>query len=183
MFDKMGVDNGEQKHSPSILPNSASGIQSGIYVSDRAFFCIVPAGHAKPRRGKKHIHCVYKPPDGRLRPRDWRDLSSRWYAESSSIEQTPSQRRIFYGFCWLSDGKHTMTDTIITMPNGSMWRPSSSTDVVKCATCENLVDTPEEVASYPDGNCPSCGEGWTGAEVRSTTIIVTAPVQITGGTF
>lgn len=76
-----------------------------------------------------------------------------------------------------------MTDTIIVMPNGSMWHPSSSTDVVKCATCENLVDTPEEVASYPAGNCPSCGEKWTGSETRSTTITVTAPAQISGSTF
>jgi hypothetical protein len=43
------------------------------------------------------------------------------------------------------------------------------------------VDTPEEIASYPDGNCPDCGEAWTGAEVRSTSIMVTAPEAIRGG--
>jgi hypothetical protein len=42
------------------------------------------------------------------------------------------------------------------------------------------VDTPEEVASYPGGNCPDCGNNWTGAEKRSTSIIVTAPEAIEG---
>ena len=46
---------------------------------------------------------------------------------------------------------------------------------------DNAVDTPEEIASYPDGNCPDCGESWTGGEKRSTTITVTMPEQISGG--
>ena len=50
-------------------------------------------------------------------------------------------------------------ETIIVLPDGSKWRPSTSRDVVNCATCENEIDTPEEIASYPDGNCPSCGSG------------------------
>jgi|TARA_R100000654_G_scaffold67025_1_gene95467 predicted RNA-binding Zn-ribbon protein involved in translation (DUF1610 family) len=73
-----------------------------------------------------------------------------------------------------------MTDTIITMPDGSRWKPSSSSDTVHCVNCENVVDTPEEVASYPDGNCPDCGQSWTGAEKRSTKITVTAPEAIRG---
>jgi len=73
-----------------------------------------------------------------------------------------------------------MTDTIITMPDGSRWKPSSSSDKVHCVNCENVVDTPEEVASYPDGNCPDCGQSWTGAEKRSTKITVTAPEAIRG---
>ena len=73
-----------------------------------------------------------------------------------------------------------MTDTIIKMPDGSRWKPSSSSDTVHCVNCENVVDTPEEVASYPDGNCPDCGQSWTGAEKRSTKITVTAPEAIRG---
>ena len=73
-----------------------------------------------------------------------------------------------------------MTDIII-MPDGSRWKPSTSTDVVECANCGNLVDTPAEIASYPDGNCPECGNPWTGGENRSTTITVTMPEQISGG--
>ena len=73
-----------------------------------------------------------------------------------------------------------MTDTIITMSDGSRWKPSSSSDKVHCVNCENVVDTPEEVASYPDGNCPDCGQSWTGAEKRSTKITVTAPEAIRG---
>lgn len=74
-----------------------------------------------------------------------------------------------------------MTDeTIITTPNGSQWLPASARDVVHCATCENEVDTPEEIASYPDGNCPQCGNQWTGAERKSTAITVTAPQAIKG---
>jgi hypothetical protein len=45
-----------------------------------------------------------------------------------------------------------MTDTIITMDNGSTWRPSGSVDTVHCANCENVVDTKEEIASYPNGS-------------------------------
>ena len=71
---------------------------------------------------------------------------------------------------------------IITMPNGSRWKPSSSSDTVNCESCGNAVDTPEEIASYPSGNCPDCGEAWTGSERRSTTITVTMPEEITGGT-
>ena len=42
-----------------------------------------------------------------------------------------------------------MTDILI-MPDGSRWKPSTSTDVVECANCDNVVDTPEEIASYKD---------------------------------
>ena len=49
-----------------------------------------------------------------------------------------------------------MTDILI-MPDGSRWKPSTSSDTVECVNCSNEVDTPEEIASYPDGNCPDCG--------------------------
>ncbi len=75
-----------------------------------------------------------------------------------------------------------MSDTVINMPDGSKWSPSTSVDVVQCESCGNLVDTPAEIASYPDGDCPDCGESWTGSEVRATTITVTAPAQINGST-
>lgn len=71
--------------------------------------------------------------------------------------------------------------TIIRMDNGSLWRPSTSRDVVHCVSCLNEVDTPAEIASYPDGNCPQCGSSWTGGEKRSTIIQVTMPESITGG--
>ena len=71
--------------------------------------------------------------------------------------------------------------TIITMQNGCQFLPSTSSDTVHCANFGNIVDTPEEIASYPDGNCPECGSSWTGAEKRSTTIQVTTPQGITGG--
>jgi len=75
-----------------------------------------------------------------------------------------------------------MSDQVIIMPNGSRWRPSTSQDMVHCANCDNAVDTPEEVLSYPSGNCPDCGQSWTGSERRSTSIIVTAPEAISGET-
>jgi len=75
-----------------------------------------------------------------------------------------------------------MSDTVINMPDGSKWSPSTSVDVVQCESCGNLVDTPAEIASYPDGKCPDCDENWTGSEVRATTITVTAPAQISGST-
>jgi predicted RNA-binding Zn-ribbon protein involved in translation (DUF1610 family) len=65
--------------------------------------------------------------------------------------------------------------TILKMDDGSEWLPATSVDMVHCVTCNNAVDTPEEVATYPDGNCPDCGNPWTGGEARSTTITVTAP--------
>ena len=76
-----------------------------------------------------------------------------------------------------------MTETIITMSNGSKWRPSSSVDTVHCANCNNAVDTPEEIASYPNGNCPDCGNSWTGSESRSTNVLVTAPEAINSSTL
>ena len=71
--------------------------------------------------------------------------------------------------------------TILTMPDGSQWKPSTSLDEVHCANCKNIVDTPAEIASYPNGDCPHCGSSWTGAEKRSTLIQVTMPESITGG--
>jgi uncharacterized paraquat-inducible protein A len=71
--------------------------------------------------------------------------------------------------------------TVITMPNGSRWKPATSSDTVRCINCGNAVDTPEEIASYPEGTCPDCNQAWTGAETRSTTISVTAPEAIEGG--
>ena len=75
-----------------------------------------------------------------------------------------------------------MSDTVINMPDGTTWSPSSSEDVVQCLNCGNEVDTPAEIASYPDGNCPDCGKPWTGMEIRKTTISVTAPAKISGAT-
>ena len=80
----------------------------------------------------------------------------------------------------LTNGDNDMSDTIITMRDGSKWKPSTSSDTVHCVNCENAVDTPEEIASYPDGNCPDCGQAWTGSEKRSTSISVTAPEAISG---
>ena len=76
-----------------------------------------------------------------------------------------------------------MTDTIITMQDGSRWKPASSSDTVHCVNCGNAVDEPEEIASYPSGNCPNCGQSWTGGEQRSTAVMVTAPEPIGGSTL
>ena len=73
-----------------------------------------------------------------------------------------------------------MTDILI-MPDGSRWKPSTSSDIIKCVSCDNEVDTPEEIASYTNGKCPICGQSWTGSEKRSTTIVVTMPEKISGG--
>jgi|TARA_B110000503_G_scaffold42880_1_gene70200 hypothetical protein len=73
-----------------------------------------------------------------------------------------------------------MTDNVIVMSNGSRWKPSTSTDTVHCVNCGNAVDTPEEILSYPLGNCPDCSSPWTGGERRSTKIIVTMPEEILG---
>lgn len=72
-------------------------------------------------------------------------------------------------------------ESIITLEDGSKWRPSTSTDSVSCALCPNVVDTPAEIASWPEGNCPDCGNPWTGNEKRSTVISVTVPESIGGG--
>jgi len=75
-----------------------------------------------------------------------------------------------------------MSDTVITMMDGSTWKPSSSEDVIQCANCDNIVDTEEEAKSYASsGKCPNCGNSWT--ERRSTTISITAPSRISGGTM
>jgi hypothetical protein len=42
-----------------------------------------------------------------------------------------------------------MNDTVITMQDGGQWAPATSKDIIHCSSCENAVDTPEEVASYP----------------------------------
>lgn len=70
--------------------------------------------------------------------------------------------------------------TIIRTADGKEWLPATSRDILHCATCDNEVDTPEEIASYPNGNCPECGHNWTGAERKSTAIMVTAPEPAKG---
>jgi uncharacterized paraquat-inducible protein A len=70
--------------------------------------------------------------------------------------------------------------TTIVMENGSSWKPATSSDKVHCVNCDNAVDTPEEIATYPTGNCPQCGNSWTGSERRSTSILVTAPEAVRG---
>lgn len=74
-----------------------------------------------------------------------------------------------------------MCENVFNKPDGRKWKPYTSTDVVHCVSCDNKVDTPEEIASYPSGSCPQCGYGWTGGENRSTIIKVTMPESITGG--
>jgi hypothetical protein len=69
--------------------------------------------------------------------------------------------------------------TIIQMPDGSRWKPATSSDMVHCESCGNAVDTPEEIYELPQWDLvPDCGEPWTGAEVRSTSITVTAPESL-----
>ena len=75
----------------------------------------------------------------------------------------------------MSDDEH-----IIVIGDGSRFRPSTSVDKLQCHSCGNLVDTPEEVASYPDGKCPNCGKSWTAETKRHTAITVTAPEAISG---
>ena len=72
-------------------------------------------------------------------------------------------------------------DTVFTMDNGSKWKPSTSTELIHCANCGNAVDTPEELLSYPSGNCPDCGESWTDETKRHTKITVTMPQSADGG--
>lgn len=76
-----------------------------------------------------------------------------------------------------------MTDNVITMPDGSQWLPSTSSDKVHCTNCGNKVDTPEEILSYPNGNCPDCGQAWTGAERKDVAITVTMPQALGGETL
>ena len=74
-------------------------------------------------------------------------------------------------------------ETVIFMGDGSRWRSATSVDTIQCHSCENLVDTAEEVASYPDGNCPQCGNAWTHETKRHTSITVTMPKAMDGGTL
>ena len=60
------------------------------------------------------------------------------------------------------------------------WKPPTSSDTMHCKDCGNAVDTPEDTLSHPQGNCSVCGQAWTGAERRSTMIIVTAPEAVRG---
>ena len=71
-------------------------------------------------------------------------------------------------------------DTILIMLNGCKQKSSISQDLIHCASCDNAVDTPEEIASYPSGNCPQCGNPWTGSESKSVRIFATAPEAISG---
>ena len=72
-------------------------------------------------------------------------------------------------------------ESIITLEDGSKWRPSTSKDLVSSVLCPNIVDTPEEIASWPEGKCPDCSNPWTGNEKRSTVISVTVPESIGSG--
>jgi len=63
------------------------------------------------------------------------------------------------------------------------WLPATTSDKVYCVNCPNEVDTPEEILSYPNGNCPDCGETWTGAERKDVSIVVTMPQALGGQTL
>lgn len=73
--------------------------------------------------------------------------------------------------------------TIIKTPNGSEWLPATSVALVHCANCGNAVDTPEEEATYPDGQCPDCNQPWTGSENKGVKIAVTSPAPLGAATF
>lgn len=57
---------------------------------------------------------------------------------------------------------------------------SKSVSLIHCVNCGNAVDTPEEHASYPDGQCPECLGPWTGKEPRGVRVFATVP-QSAGG--
>ena len=68
-------------------------------------------------------------------------------------------------------------DTILIMSNGSKWKPSTSQDLIRVLlVIMQLI--PQEIASYPDGNCPQCGNTWTGSESKGVRIFATAPEAI-----
>ncbi len=74
-------------------------------------------------------------------------------------------------------------ETIIVMDDGGRFRPSSSVDKLQCHSCGNIVDTPAEVASYPDGTCPQCGLKWTAETKRHTAVTVCMPEAAGGSTL
>ena len=75
-----------------------------------------------------------------------------------------------------------MSDTVITMNDGSKWSPATSTQVIQCANCDNVVDTEAEAQSYANnGTCPDCNQSWT--EKRTQTITVAMPQSLGGGTM
>jgi hypothetical protein len=74
-----------------------------------------------------------------------------------------------------------LTSTILTLPEDRGRDASAGTDKVYCEGCDNVVDSPDTIASYPSGECPQCGTAWTGKEKRSTLIQVTMPESIMGG--
>ena len=69
-------------------------------------------------------------------------------------------------------------ESIITLEDGSKWRPSTSTDSVSCALCPNVVDTPQRLRLGRRVIVLICGNPWTGNEKRSTVISVTVPESI-----
>ena len=76
-----------------------------------------------------------------------------------------------------------MSQDHLTVVDGVRYLPATSEDVVSCANCGNDVDTPEELASYPSGSCPECGNSWTGTETKSTTNRVTVPAALGADTM
>jgi predicted RNA-binding Zn-ribbon protein involved in translation (DUF1610 family) len=112
--------------------------------------------------------------------RSGRIIPARWFCKNYPNKCSTCSWIIRYGCGWFSNGDNNMSDTILTMANGSKWKPSTSQDLIHCASCDNAVDTPEEIASYPDGNCPQCGNNWTGSEAKGVRISVTAPEAISG---
>ena len=74
-----------------------------------------------------------------------------------------------------------LTSTILTLPGGRERDASAGTDNVYCEGCDNVVASPDTLASYPSGECPQYGTAWTGKEKRSTLIQVTMPESIMGG--
>jgi|TARA_R110000823_G_scaffold2684_4_gene10768 predicted RNA-binding Zn-ribbon protein involved in translation (DUF1610 family) len=59
----------------------------------------------------------------------------------------------------------------------------TSFNKIVCSGCDNQVDTPEEISSYPEGNCPECGDPWTGDESKHASVMATMPVSAGGDTL
>ena len=70
--------------------------------------------------------------------------------------------------------------SMVVMPDGGRWLPATSNETVKCEHCGNLSAFSKK--SYPDGNCPVCGNPWTGKERQDAVICVTMPQAISGET-
>lgn len=68
-----------------------------------------------------------------------------------------------------------MANNPFTAIDNSVWNLDDGETGLRCFNCNHTPQDADEIATYPSGNCPSCGQGWSSTSPDRAGVMLTMP--------